>query len=530
MPLDSDHEIVVATNLSETSKGAEIPALPPDPPRTRWFLRVLQLIVPAAVAIAMVSVLTGERARVDCDLQLQTNDEVRPGSTLPVRGLFYTGLQAIEGPRLSPTDATVEIVDAAGQPALRRAASHGLGGTVEATLPIDAAWRGPFKARLSVREGDSTVVAERSFTVTASPAAAVAQPRPLRPLQQLSAGPLRREGQATAPSALDLQVIGGACAPELPCELLVHVGEPAAAIGVETYGAVEVVTAPPSTASPDIVRFTVKTHGPEAELRLVATIDGQPVARRSFRLPIAQAMLPLETASVVAHDHGSIALRRASGEAPCIVDLFHDDEWTRSVSFARCDRMVIDGPLAPGLWRVQTRDDAFGGDAAATRLIVVRAKGESDAALLTVLARHVTTLHPDDLMARRLLERSSTIAARDPQAYATWLLAGLEDQLVALPTPVSSYPLALNALEQKRGRLRMFCLVALLLSAVAAVSLVARRGLHASARARDIMEDAGDPDAHSQARRTRMTLTVIASAASIAVAFLAIALYVIARG
>jgi hypothetical protein len=142
----------------------------------------------------------------------------------------------------------------------------------------------------------------------------------------------------------------------------------------------------------------------------------------------------------------------------------------------------------------------------------------------------VATSHPDDLMARRLIERAATLAVRDPQAYASWMLARLEDQLVTLPQAVSSYPLALNALEKKRARLRMFCLVALLLSAVAAVSLVARRGLHASARARDIMEDAGDPDAHSRARRTRMTLTVVASAASIGVAFVAIALYVIARG
>ncbi len=530
MSLDSDHEIVVATNLSETSKGPAESALPPDPPRTRWFLRVLQLIVPSAVAIAMVSVLTGERARVDCDLQLQSNDEVRPGATLPVRGLFYTGLQSIEGPRLSATDATVEIVDSADQLVTRRATRRGLGGSVEATVPIDRAWRGPFKVRLSVRDGESIVVAERSFLVTDDPAPATAQPRPLRALQQFAAGPLRREGDAIAPSALDVQVIGGACAPELPCEILAHIGEPAATIAVETYGGLELVAAPPSTPSVDIVRLTVKTHGPEAELRLVATVDGHTAARRTFRLPIAQAMLPLVTPSVVAHDHMSITVLRAGGDAPCIVDLFHDDRWVRSVTFERCDRMVIDDTLAAGLWRIQTRDDAFGGDAAATRLIAVRAAGQSDLSMASTLARRVATSHPDDLMARRLIERAATLAVRDPQAYASWMLARLEDQLVTLPQAVSSYPLALNALEKKRARLRMFCLVALLLSAVAAVSLVARRGLHASARARDIMEDAGDPDAHSRARRARMTLTVVASAASIGVAFVAIALYVIARG
>jgi hypothetical protein len=101
---------------------------------------------------------------------------------------------------------------------------------------------------------------------------------------------------------------------------------------------------------------------------------------------------------------------------------------------------------------------------------------------------------------------------------------------VELPPPTSSFPRALAQLDRKRTQLRIYALVALLLTAIAAVSLVARRGLRASARARDILGEAGDEEAHSDGRRARMTLTVVASAALIGIAFLVIALYVIARG
>lgn len=536
MTLDPRDGIVEAKNLSPTPRGLGSPReLPPDPPRIRWIVRALQLVVPAAVAVAVLSVLVGERARVDCDLQLQTPRQARPGSTLPVRGLFYTGLQSIEGPRLSATQATVELLDGAQRVLLKRSMARGLGNTLEASLPIAATLRGPFKVRVVTHDAQSAVTVEQAFTVAETAPPLPAQPRPLRPLQQFAAGPLRRAAQGSLPSAFDAQVIGGACAPEFPCEVLVHVGEPAAVIGVEPYGALEVVTPPPTNPTADIVRFSVRTHGPEAELRLVASIDGVAVARRTFRLPIGQAMFPIAVPSLWTTPQSPIAFRRAVGqgnESGCIVDVFHEDRWIETTTFDRCANvtLALSSPLQPGLWRVQTRDDAFGGDAAATRLVYVRRADESATAILSTLATRVLAVRPDDLMARRLVDRAAQFSTRDPEGYVTWLLSSLEDQLVILPAPVSSYPLALNALEEKRARLRMFCLVALLLSAIAAVSLVARRGLHASARARDIMEDAGDPEAHSRARRARMTLTVVASAASIAVAFLAIALYVIARG
>lgn len=530
MAIDPRDGMVVATNLSQAQRRPPDDPEPPTPgPRSRWILFALSVLVPAAIAITLVSALVGQGARVDCDLQLITPTQARSGALLPVRALFYTGLQSIEGPRLSPTRALVEVIDSAQQRVISKPMTLGLGNTLEATLQLPASLRGPTRVRVTAGEGDAQVVVERACTVNDAAPMAAATPRPLRPLQQFSAGPVRREREGVLPAALDVQMIGGACAPELPCEVLIHVGDPAAVITVEPYAALDLITAPKAQASPDVVRAVVRMHGPEAELRLAASIAGEVVARRWFRLAVAQAMLPIATASVVTRQQ-PVMLTRDSGDAPCIIDAFHEERWVLTQSFEHCDRVSLPDLKAVGLWRVQTRDDAFGGDAGAVRLIYVRDQGDSDAAILKAIAGHVVGQQRDDLMGHRILERADTFAERDFAGYSAWLLSIMEDRLIALPQAVSSYPAALEALAQKRSRLRTYCLVALLLSAIAAVSLVARRGLRASARARDIMGDAGDPDAHSRARSLRMTLTVIASASALAIAFLAIAIYVIARG
>lgn len=517
--MDPRDAVVVATHISPSA----------EPPRNGWVVRALSLLVPGAVALAMVSVLVGERARIDVDLQLQTVSQARPGASLPVRAMFYEGLQAIEGPRLSAASATAQLLDGARRVLLTKPMTRGVGDTLETSLLPPPTWRGPLIVRATVHDGEPGVSVEQACVVSDAAPMADAAPRPLRPLQQFAAGTVRREGESLPPAALDAQLIGGACAPESACEVLVHVGDPAAVISVDGYAALDLMTPPPTIATSDVVRFSVRVHGPEAELRIAASTDGVVVARRSFRLAIAQAMLPIETVSVVP-EGSDLEFQRAASDGPCIVDLFHDERWVHTRSFDRCDHASFSTKLAPGLWRMQARDDAFGGDSVALRMIYVPTGSESRGATLTTLAEHATAAQPDNLLARRIAERAATFAERDFNGYAAWLLASLEDRLIALPDTVSSYPVALNELAEKRMRLRLFCLIALLLSAIVAVSLIARRGLHASARARDIMQDAGDPDAHSRARRTRMTLTVIASAASIAVAFIAIALYVIARG
>lgn len=534
MTLDSHDEIVVARNLSQPKAGQPGHAeQPPQTPRSRLILRALLIVVPAAVAMVTVTVLVGNRARVDCDLQLQTVSQARPGTTLPVRALFYTGLQSIEGARLQATEANVQLIDSAQQVLVSLPMQPGLGDTLEASLPLAPHLRGPLTVRVTTRDQESPVTVDQSCVVSDAAPALDAQPRALRPLQQLSAGSLRREGGAIPPSSLDLRIVGGACAPELPCEVLVHVGEPSAVISVDTYAALDLVTAPPSAPSADVVPLSVRVHGPEAELRLAASIDGQVVARRAFRLAIAQAMLPLAVDKSVVVAGQPLAFTRASGDAACVVDLFHDERWVQSKTFEHCDDATFkraDIVTSAGLWRLQTRDDPFGGDASATRLLYVPNAKDSQAKTLSALATRVLETDRSDLMAHRVIERAESFAARDFAGYSAWLLATLEDRVVTLPKNASSYPAALNELEAKRSRLRSFSLIALLLSAIAAVTLIARRGLSASSRARDIMGDAGDPEAHSQARRARMTFTVIASATLIAVAFVAVALYVIARG
>jgi hypothetical protein len=179
---------------------------------------------------------------------------------------------------------------------------------------------------------------------------------------------------------------------------------------------------------------------------------------------------------------------------------------------------------------LQLRRDPFAsGSAAVHSLYVLRAQ-QSERDALAVLRAQVRQRFADDPLARAL---DDTALAALPDAavqdVAGYLLAALDEGVIALPPPVSSYPRSLLALARTRSRVRTLALVVVLLCALTLGLLLARRGLRASDEAARIMAEAGEAPARLGRQQRRRVLSVLATVASVLLAFAAIALYILVR-
>jgi hypothetical protein len=361
----------------------------------------------------------------------------------------------------------------------------------------------------------------------------------LRALQGFAEGPVRTQDGSLSPSALHVQVAGGACVPQQECSLLVHVGEPPAALSIEANSAVSPTAGaailPGETSA--VVQLAVITHGPEAELWLRASRAGRLVARRSVRLPVALGSMALSLEPRVVGPLAVPSFALLGDAGGCVVDLFRLESpermsWLRTGSSAECTRVsaLPVGPLAPGAYRVQVRRDTLSSSTAAVGAFYVYAPGETPAhglSRLAALAAHTGSV--DALVAA---------VAGAPQAFVgtalgstqRYLLALLESDLVVYPPAVTGRED--NAARQRASlrRVRVFALLALALGGIALALSVGRSGLRASQRAGVILSEAGqDPAALRRARR-RSVLAVIASALALLLVFVVVGLYVLARG
>lgn len=496
------------------------------------FELTIRLLVPAAAALTLVAVLTGERSRVDYELQLIAPDATRAGSSLPLRARLYGDLRAARGARLLGAPVRVELRGPAGTLG-RGDLRPGYGTSMEGVLgiPQDSPPRLWIRAQV-VGPAFQGVVVEKPLRVAPDAVAVPGQPRRLRALSSFQAGPTRASPGQVPPSALAVQIAGGACVPERRCRAVVHVGEPAASVRVSGYPALtpDGPSSRPSAPTAGIVRLNFVTHGPEAELRLVVERGAIEVARRTVRLPVALGASALEPADGLLQlaDEPDLRLADAGG---CIVDAYGSGLWQRTGTLSQCalvERLPF-APLGPGLWRLQLRRDPFAADSAAVRMVHVGQPSQSPAAVLAELARAVLAQEPSDLFAHGVAQEPERYAASALEASA-YLLAALESTIRPQPQPVSSLPQAVARLAERRSKLRNLALLVLLLSGMSLALLVARRGLRASEQAERIMQAAGASHAQSGRARLRATLTVLLAVASLSLAFVAIAMYVIARG
>ena len=506
-------------------------------PRRRLSDLFLFFVVPVSVALVFVAVLVAERTDVDSDLQIVSPAHARPGGGLAVRGFHFRDLDRAEGPILSPRPGRASLVDPSGRAVAHAPFLPSAAPGLEAVLEVPEGTRGELLLRASVpldHEEVSSVVSP--VVVSPEPVVPEARGRLALPLQRYTLFPVRPEGDAVPPAHLVPRVLGGTCVPEVRCDLLVLVGAPAAEVSVESTAAVTSSGAPPPHATAGLVPLSVVTHGPEAELELVARRDGAIVARRTVRLPIALASfaLRLPDASAplfVAPAAPALVLDGVETERGIVVDAFDDGVWARTGSLparseagADADPVALPfAPLRPGLWRIQARTDAFSSDSAAVRMLHVRAPGDPDEAVVRALAERARA-EWNDTLARTVGELDE-----DPSRRAAFLLAMPEMDLVPQPIAMSGAMQAATGLDDRRVALRWIAAMAMLLAGVFVMVLVLRRGFAAGAEARAILVSAGDETADSAANRRRMALSLIAAVLAIALAFVAAAALVLAR-
>jgi hypothetical protein len=522
------------------SNEVSLPPTPPEPAPepeasrrpSGWELG-LRFGVPIAVALLFSFALLMEGAGMPRhDLQLIAPSVAPPGQPVALRARVLGGLAPTEVPRPVNVPVVVEAIAGGGaalaQVRLEPSTRLGMEGRLE--LPEATPRELRLVARASV--GDEALQVEKTLEVSPGASPATTRGRLESPLQQYALFPTRSVGDAVPPSSFEPRVLGGACVPERPCHLLVWVGEPAARVRVHETAAVDVVgeAVVPERPTTGLVPLEIVVHGAEADLQLVAEREGRPVARRTARLPIAQAMPPVGLAPLPPSPGLSVAPERPSfvpwvtAPPALLVDLYSEGHWhdarSMSADALRRHEPLPGEPLGPGLWRVQWRDDPFSAAAAGTRLSYFRGPGETEADALATLARRSALLGWNDPFAGAMLD--GAVADEPPGWVAAYLLSLGELELVPLPEPASGYAQAEARSSERESLARsLAALLVVLLGAFVGLFLL-RGGLMAQRQA-DAIVRAGDDALPSRETDRHGSVRVIAVALFVTALFLLVA-------
>ena len=303
----------------------------PTDRRRRLLDALLWIGAPAAAAVIVTAAVVVETATVDRDLQLVVAPTLEPGRRAAVRALFF--VDDAEGPVFTTAPVDVTMRDAndrlLASTKLRPTDARSMDGllavppgvrgmvTLEAVAHPRDGGEASVRMRVSVRPGARGLDAEGRLAFA---------------LQHLGLGPLVPEGAATPPSRLDVRVPSGVCRPEIPCELLVRIGEPLASVTITPSASVTLGPPDRRGASPSLALITVVTHGPEAETELVAVRDGAVVARRSVRLPVDLSTTIIRVTRVLleAPARPRVSVEGTEQGRGVIVDGFRDGHWEHS--------------------------------------------------------------------------------------------------------------------------------------------------------------------------------------------------------
>jgi hypothetical protein len=523
--------------------------------------RGLVLLRSVAVIAAIVSVSSlwfSERTRVIDDLQLSAEATARPGEELALRAFYLRDVDAARGPSLEVTPVSVKLLDPQGREVARATLQPARGDpSLEGSIQIPTHARGAWVLEARAAPPDRTpLLARRGLQVFPEAPRLVPRPRQASPLQQQALGPLRSLQAAGEALALLPRVLGGACVPEQLCTLLVWVGEPGARIELRHDGAVSIEgAARPALETSGFVEIALRVHGPEATLTLEARRGEALAAERSLRLPVAlgEASLSVGHSLVEPRRPVELGVHLPPGRARGIVDVFLVGRWRATLAFTQPGegaRLSLPGRwFLPGLVRLQAHADRFGGEGAGTRVIYVRAPGETLERSLQQLAAAVHAQGQaedaaDAAPPARGGPRSTQApwafqlpeAARaQPQLAAAFLLAELEQLRVPLPRAASGRPRELQRLSRAQTYLRFGVGALLVLSALIVGMTLMRRGLRADAEARAILDEAereaGDaPDLPAPRHEPGPgTLFVVWLVLLVGLAFVAAALLIVAK-
>jgi hypothetical protein len=492
-------------------------------------LTIVRYAAPAFAALALLMVMAGDVADLNDDLHIFVPGELaRSATQLPVRALRYTKLLDSQGPTLAAERIALQLRSSAGTRAgTLEPGPDGLLG-LETNVALPELLAGEWIELIATSSSARPPLTARA-SIHVQEALDVVRPlgRAARGLQQFSPGPVRTEPGALAPDALAVRVRGGACVPEQRCRIVVWVGAPAASIRVQSNSTLTPLSAAETHAAETsgVVAFDVVTHGPEAELWLVAERAGQPVARRAVRLPIAMGGLNVEANRLVVEQTNELRVRSESVAQSCIVDAFRDGHWRATGTLRTCATLsALPFGLDSGLWRLQLRRDALSGEPVAVASFYRRSPGERDEQVAAAWARAALQSEPDDRFVRGCAAQPALCV--EPSALE-YLAATQEAGILPPPEAVTAYATRQQHAREQRARLRWLALCALGLGAIGLALSVSRSGLRAGVRASQLFSE--DP---GSARRARVRSVVMsaASALSLLLVFAVLALYVLARG
>jgi hypothetical protein len=486
-----------------------------------------------ALGASLAALWLAERAQVADDLQLFAEDEARPSDTLALRALWLRDVDAPEGPSLGEGEVLVRLLDPGRRELARTTLTPSALASMQGQIRVPSPSRGTHRLEATLRTSSGMDLRTvRELELFSDAPGRKPLPRMAGPLQHYALGRVRTLGVEPAPGMFLPRVLGGSCLPELPCTLLVWVGEPAAALEVVPSAAVEPKGAPsPAAETSGLVRIDVIVHGAEAELTLRALRGGKVVAERGLRLPVGlgEAGVVVEKSVLDAREPIEVQLSPPPGRRELIVDTFLEGRWADTRGFATLPGdgrvRLAEASGASGLVRLQARADAFSADGAGTRVLYVRGEGESDGAVLSAVEALAQRAAPE----QRLVSELPPDAAFDLQRWAAFLLAPLEATRMSLPLAASGRPLQLARLDRLKSLLRFGVGAVLLLAAFVVGATLLRRGLSATDEASAILEqeaEAGQAP-HGALRGDRVQVVVLVTA--VCMAFLAAALLIVAK-
>ncbi|MFW6050720.1 MAG: hypothetical protein ACODAU_06075 [Myxococcota bacterium] len=492
--------------------------------------RLVRLGAPVAVAVLFTAVILAGAGSPGADLQLVAPEAAPPGREVALRALLLAELDRPEGPELRQAPVAVRLEASGGGRLASGVLRPSLGDGMEGTIALPAGREGDFRLRARATLDGETVRVQAPLRVERGAPPLASRGRLASPLQQYLPFPVRPVGEAAPPRPFEARIEGGACVPEQACRVLVWVGEPAAAVAVEPTAAVEPVGGAEAARTAGLVAFTVRVHGPEADLHLVARRGGEPVARRTVRLPIAQGAPALELPERILEAPAAPVLR-VRGVEPgdaVLVDAFREGHWERSGS------AVVGGdgalgtpfdPLGTGVWRLQVRKDVLSQEAAATRMAVVHAPGADRTSAAGQLARRSRHAGFGDRFAGAVL--GGEVPGASPTADQVSFLAALHElELIRLPQAHSGHLQRVVGAESTAGTWRMAAALAVLLVGMGVGIYVWRRGIRAQRQARRILEESEGAALGDRG----VPWSVVGTAAFVVAVFGTVALLMLSRG
>jgi hypothetical protein len=487
---------------------------------------------PLAVALLFAAVLLRSGAAPDRDLQIITASTVAPGRPMAIRALWLEGLRRPEGPSLVHGPVAVRLVDEREQAIAEARLTPSAVAGMEGVLDVPPAASGALSLRGRAAFDGGASVVHAPLQIRPEPPELKRRGRLASPLQQYRAFALKpEEGDEPAPRPFEVRIEGGACVPEHPCVLQVWVGEPAASVRLEATGAVEVVE-DGTPVTDGIATVTLVVHGPEADAVLHAVRDGQVVARRTVRLPIAQGapVLLVDSPILDAPASPSLRLLGPTPGSPVIVDAFREGQWERTGSTRVGDDGSLRLPFADldaGVWRIQVRTDPFAAGSAAARVLVVRSPEGDGEGAVRALAHRAEALALQDPFARRVLA-SGILGDASAEEQVAFLAALQELDLVEQPTALSGYVQETVGAEATIDAWRVLAAVGVGLVGLLVGAYLLWRGWRAAREADQLLAEAMS-DLEPRTVRPGAP-AVLGLAFAIALIFALVALFIMTRG